>query len=150
MTWNNLNCCKQHADILSDLAAALAGSIGIAPTSNLDPTRENPSMFEPIHGSAFDITGMGIGKSRILKLTATMFDINIANPVATFWTCTEMLKWLGEGEAGDLLLDIAETVCENGIMTRDLGGTATTIEVTNAVCAEIERRLGGKSKAVQV
>lgn len=51
----------QHADILSDLAAALAGSIGIAPTSNLDPTRENPSMFEPIHGSAFDITGMGIG-----------------------------------------------------------------------------------------
>jgi isocitrate/isopropylmalate dehydrogenase len=52
----------QHADILSDLAAALAGSIGIAPTSNLDPTRENPSMFEPIHGSAFDITGMGICK----------------------------------------------------------------------------------------
>ena len=51
----------QHADILSDLAAALAGSIGIAPTSNLDPTRENPSMFEPIHGSAFDITGKGIG-----------------------------------------------------------------------------------------
>lgn len=58
------DCGKQHADILSDLAAALAGSIGIAPTSNLDPTRENPSMFEPIHGSAFDITGMGIGKSR--------------------------------------------------------------------------------------
>jgi isocitrate/isopropylmalate dehydrogenase len=55
------NISKQHADILSDLAAALAGSIGIAPTSNLDPTRENPSMFEPIHGSAFDITGMGIG-----------------------------------------------------------------------------------------
>jgi len=54
--------CFQHADILSDLAAALAGSIGIAPTSNLDPTRENPSMFEPIHGSAFDITGLGIGK----------------------------------------------------------------------------------------
>ena len=54
---------KKHADILSDLAAALAGSIGIAPTSNLDPTRQNPSMFEPIHGSAFDITGMGIGMS---------------------------------------------------------------------------------------
>lgn len=52
-----------HADILSDLAAALAGSIGIAPTSNLDPTRENPSMFEPIHGSAFNIIGKGIGKS---------------------------------------------------------------------------------------
>lgn len=52
----------QHADILSDLAAALAGSIGIAPTSNLDPTRENPSMFEPIHGSGFDIAGKGIGR----------------------------------------------------------------------------------------
>ncbi|KAI5200538.1 tartrate dehydrogenase [Aureobasidium subglaciale] len=65
----------QHADILSDLAAALAGSIGIAPTSNLDPTRQNPSMFEPIHGSAFDITGKGI-----------------ANPVGTFWTAAEMLR----------------------------------------------------------
>merc|ERR1711939_11501 len=70
-----------HADILSDLAAALAGSIGIAPTSNLDPSRENPSMFEPIHGSAFDITGMGI-----------------ANPVATFWTAAEMMRWLGKGQ----------------------------------------------------
>lgn len=58
----------QHADILSDLAAALAGSIGIAPTSNLDPTRENPSMFEPIHGSAFDITGLGIGERYRLEL----------------------------------------------------------------------------------
>ncbi|RDW67069.1 hypothetical protein BP5796_09818 [Coleophoma crateriformis] len=114
-----------HADILSDLAAALAGSIGIAPTSNLDPTRENPSMFEPIHGSAFDITGMGI-----------------ANPIATFWTAVEMLKWLGEDKAGDLLLDIVETVCEKGIMTKDLGGTSTTAQVTDAVCAEIERRSG--------
>ena len=73
-----------HADILSDLAAALAGSIGIAPTANLDPTRRNPSMFEPIHGSAFDITGKGV-----------------ANPVATFWTGAEMLRWLGEEEAAD-------------------------------------------------
>ncbi|KAL3419267.1 tartrate dehydrogenase/decarboxylase TtuC' [Phlyctema vagabunda] len=117
-----------HADILSDLAAALAGSIGIAPTSNLDPTRENPSMFEPIHGSAFDITGKGI-----------------ANPVATFWTAVEMLKWLGEEEAGDLLLDIVETVCEKGIMTKDLGGSANTKEVTDAVCEEIQKRLGSKS-----
>ncbi|KAL2065660.1 hypothetical protein VTL71DRAFT_3330 [Oculimacula yallundae] len=114
-----------HADILSDLAAALAGSIGIAPTSNLDPTRENPSMFEPIHGSAFDITGMGI-----------------ANPVATFWTACEMLKWLGQKEAADSLLDIVESVCEQGIMTKDLGGSATTNEVTTAVCKEIEARLG--------
>lgn len=84
-------------------------------------------MFEPIHGSAFDITGMGI-----------------ANPVATFWTACEMLAWLGQKEAADELLDIVQTVCERGIVTRDLGGTATTIEVTDAVCAEIERTIGGK------
>ncbi|KAL1983032.1 hypothetical protein VTN96DRAFT_579 [Rasamsonia emersonii] len=117
-----------HADILSDLAAALAGSIGIAPTSNLDPTRENPSMFEPIHGSAFDITGKGI-----------------ANPVATFWTASEMLSWLGEKEAAKQLLDCVEAVCEKGIVTQDLGGTSTTAEVTDAVCDEIERRLGKAS-----
>lgn len=121
---------SKHADILSDLAAALAGSIGIAPTSNLDPTRENPSMFEPIHGSAFDITGMGI-----------------ANPVATFWTATEMLAWLGQQEAADELLEIVQTVCEKGIVTRDLGGSSTTIEVTQAVCAEIERTVGTKKIA---
>ncbi|KAH7317683.1 hypothetical protein BKA65DRAFT_541714 [Rhexocercosporidium sp. MPI-PUGE-AT-0058] len=119
-----------HADILSDLAAALAGSIGIAPTSNLDPSRENPSMFEPIHGSAFDITGMGI-----------------ANPVATFWTACEMLTWLGQKEAADNLLDIVESVCEQCIMTKDLGGSATTVEVTAAVCKEIEARLG-KAKTI--
>jgi len=109
-----------HADILSDLAAALAGSIGIAPTSNLDPTRKNPSMFEPIHGSAFDITGKGI-----------------ANPVATFWTAAEMLAWLGEEDASTTLMECVERVCEKGIKTKDLGGNATTIEVTNAVCQEI-------------
>ncbi|KAH8586032.1 tartrate dehydrogenase/decarboxylase [Bisporella sp. PMI_857] len=120
-----------HADILSDLAAALAGSIGIAPTSNLDPTRENPSMFEPIHGSAFDITGLGI-----------------ANPVATFWTASEMLAWLGEKEAADQLLEIVQKVCEKGIVTKDLGGSATTVEVTKAVCDEIESTLG-KTKEAQ-
>lgn len=72
-----------------------------------------------------------------------------ANPVATFWTAVEMLKWLGEREAGDLLLDIVETVCEKGILTKDLGGTATTAEVTNAVCDEIQRRVGGKQKVVE-
>ncbi|RMZ86945.1 hypothetical protein DV736_g5829, partial [Chaetothyriales sp. CBS 134916] len=113
-----------HADILSDLAAALAGSIGIAPTSNLDPTRENPSMFEPIHGSAFDIMGKGI-----------------ANLVATFWTASEMLAWLGEEEAAKYLLDCVEKVTENGIATTDLGGSNTTKDVTQAVCEEI-RRIG--------
>lgn len=114
-----------HADILSDLAAALAGSIGIAPTSNLDPTREHPSMFEPIHGSAFDITGQGI-----------------ANPVATFWTAAEMLTWLGEKTAADRLLACVEAVCEKGICTRDLGGSATTKEVTAAVCQKIRAEFG--------
>ncbi|TID19459.1 tartrate dehydrogenase/decarboxylase ttuC [Venturia nashicola] len=114
-----------HADILSDLAAALAGSIGIAPTSNLDPTRENPSMFEPIHGSAFDITGMGV-----------------ANPVGTFWTAVEMLAWLGEEDASRSLLECVENVCEQGILTKDLGGTAKTKDVTEAVCREIESKLG--------
>jgi isocitrate/isopropylmalate dehydrogenase len=117
-----LTDCVQHADILSDLAAALAGSIGIAPTSNLDPTRQNPSMFEPIHGSAFDITGKGI-----------------ANPVGTFWTAAEMLHWLGEENAADKLLDCVEAVCGKGILTRDLGGSANTKEVTDAVCEEIKR-----------
>lgn len=82
-----------HADVLSDLAAALAGSIGIAPSSNLDPDRKSPSMFEPIHGSAFDITGKGV-----------------ANPVGTFWSAAEMVRWLGQEEAADLLMLAVENV----------------------------------------
>src|SRR5271165_3628841 len=105
-----------HADILSDLAAALAGSLGIAPTGNIDPDRRFPSMFEPIHGSALDITGKGI-----------------ANPVASFWTASMMLDHLGEKSAADLLMRAVEQVCAAGIMTPDLGGTATTKEVTKAV-----------------
>lgn len=77
-------------------------------------------MFEPIHGSAFDITGKGI-----------------ANPVATFWTAAEMLAWLGEQDASDRLLESIERVCESGIMTFDLGGKATTKQVTAAVVADI-------------
>ncbi|KAI1864645.1 hypothetical protein JX265_008369 [Neoarthrinium moseri] len=118
-----------QADILSDLAAALAGSIGIAPTSNLDPSRQNPSMFEPIHGSAFDITGKGV-----------------ANPVATFWTSSEMLAWLGEEDASKKLLDAVERVCEKGIVTADLGGVAKTEDVTNAVIEEIKESFGNTSK----
>ncbi|KAL8827818.1 MAG: hypothetical protein Q9191_002954 [Dirinaria sp. TL-2023a] len=124
-TLDTIVATNLHADILSDLAASLAGSIGIAPTSNLDPTRQNPSMFEPIHGSAFDITGKGV-----------------ANPVATFWTAAEMLRWLGHRDAAESLLECVENVCEAGIKTKDLGGTATTTEVADAVCNEIERLLG--------
>lgn len=106
-----------HADILSDLAAALSGSLGIAPTANLNPEREFPSMFEPIHGSAFDITGKGI-----------------ANPIATFWTAAMMLEHLGEPAAAKQLMKAIETVTARQIFTPDLGGNATTADVTKAVC----------------
>jgi tartrate dehydrogenase/decarboxylase / D-malate dehydrogenase len=106
-----------HADILSDLAAALTGSLGIAPTANLNPERKFPSMFEPIHGSAFDITGKGI-----------------ANPVATFWTASMMLEHLGEKEASVRLMKAVEAVTAKKLHTPDLGGEATTELVTEAVC----------------
>lgn len=110
-----------HADILSDLAGALAGSLGVAPTANIDPQRRFPSMFEPIHGSAFDITGKGI-----------------ANPVATFWTASQMLEHLGESDAAAMLMTAVERVCAEGILTPDVGGTATTREVTEAVIEAIK------------
>jgi tartrate dehydrogenase/decarboxylase/D-malate dehydrogenase len=109
-----------HADILSDLAGALAGSLGVAPTANIDPERRFPSMFEPIHGSAFDITGKGI-----------------ANPVATFWTAAQMLEHLGEVKAAARLMHAVEAVTGSGVRTPDVGGTATTKDVTAAVCEAI-------------
>ncbi|UVD60261.1 tartrate dehydrogenase (plasmid) [Rhizobium sp. Pop5] len=109
-----------HADILSDLAGALAGSLGIAPTANIDPERRFPSMFEPIHGSAFDITGKGI-----------------ANPVAAFWTAAQMLDHLGEREGSARLMRAVAQVTGAGILTPDVGGSATTREVTEAVCDAI-------------
>jgi tartrate dehydrogenase/decarboxylase / D-malate dehydrogenase len=106
-----------HADILSDLAAALSGSLGIAPTANLNPERKFPSMFEPIHGSAFDITGKGI-----------------ANPIATFWTAAMMLEHLGEAKSAARLMQAIEAVTAKRIFTPDLGGDAKTADVTRAVC----------------
>jgi tartrate dehydrogenase/decarboxylase/D-malate dehydrogenase len=112
-----------HADILSDLAAALAGSMGIAPTANLNPERQFPSMFEPIHGSAFDIAGKGI-----------------ANPIGTFWSAQMMLEHLGEQAAADRLMQAIETVTANpALHPPDLGGTATTAMVTKAVCEALNR-----------
>ncbi|KAG9951201.1 tartrate dehydrogenase, partial [Aureobasidium melanogenum] len=113
-----------HADILSDLAAALSGSIGIAPSSNLDPTRKHPSMFEPIHGSAPDIAGKGV-----------------ANPVGAFWSAAEMVRWLGQGRldsTADKLMLAIENVTKAGVKTKDLAGNSNTKEVTEAVCKEIE------------
>ncbi len=113
-----------HADILSDLAAALSGSLGIAPTANLNPGREFPSMFEPIHGAGFDIAGQGI-----------------ANPVGAFWSAVLMLEHLGEAEAAAVLLGAIERALASGqASTPDLGGTATTAQVTAAVCAALEGR----------
>jgi tartrate dehydrogenase/decarboxylase / D-malate dehydrogenase len=105
-----------HADILSDLAAALSGSLGIAPTANLNPERRFPSMFEPIHGSAFDITGKGV-----------------ANPIATFWTASMMLEHLGEAKAAARLMKAIETVTAKKVFTPDLGGSARTRDVTAAL-----------------
>ena len=111
-----------HADILSDLASALSGSIGVAPTANINPERRFPSMFEPIHGSAFDITGKGI-----------------ANPIGTFWSAVMMLEHLGENAAAQRLMRAIERATANGeLHTPDLGGTATTQRVTDGVIAAIQ------------
>jgi len=120
-TLDTLVATNLHADILSDLAAALAGSLGIAPTGNIDPERRYPSMFEPIHGSAFDIMGKGL-----------------ANPVGTFWSCVMLLEHLGENAAAQRLMQAIEAVTANpALHTRDLGGSATTAQVTQAVCERV-------------
>jgi tartrate dehydrogenase/decarboxylase/D-malate dehydrogenase len=105
------------ADILSDLGAAVAGSIGIAPSGNIDPTRAHPSMFEPVHGSAPDIAGRGI-----------------ANPIGQIWSGAMMLRHLGEAAAADALEGAIATVLANTpVRTADLGGSASTKEVTSAI-----------------
>ncbi|HET7868102.1 MAG TPA: tartrate dehydrogenase [Burkholderiaceae bacterium] len=117
-TLDTIVATNLHADILSDLAAALAGSLGIAPTGNIDPERRYPSMFEPIHGSAFDIMGKGL-----------------ANPIGTFWSVVMLLDHLGEAAAARRVMQAIEQVtADQALHTRDLGGTATTDDVTNAVC----------------
>ncbi|MEV8333260.1 tartrate dehydrogenase [Streptomyces niveus] len=106
-------------DILSDLAAALAGGIGIAPAANLNPEREFPSMFEPVHGSAPDIAGLGV-----------------ANPLGAIWSAAMMLDHLGHGEAaGRITAAIAAVLATTSVRTPDLGGTATTDEFTDALTA---------------
>jgi len=116
-TLDTIVATNLHADILSDLAAALAGSLGIAPTANLNPERTFPSMFEPIHGSAFDIMGKGV-----------------ANPIGTFWSSVMMLDHLGEKAAAERLMKAIERVtADKRFHTPDLGGTARTTDVTAAV-----------------
>ena len=104
-------------DILSDLAAAATGSIGIAPSANLDPTGEQPSMFEPVHGSAPDIAGKGL-----------------ANPVGMLWSVVLMLEHLDAGEPAARLMDAIEvSLRDPATRTADVGGTASTEQVTAAV-----------------
>jgi tartrate dehydrogenase/decarboxylase/D-malate dehydrogenase len=106
-----------HADILTDLAASLSGSMGIAPTANLDPDRRHPSMFEPIHGSAFDIMGQGI-----------------ANPIGSYWSAVMMLENLGELKAAQKLMSAIEKLTsDNKFLPRDLGGQSSTKQVTKAM-----------------
>ena len=108
-------------DILTDLGAALSGSLGVAPGANLNPPREHPSMFEPIHGSAPDIAGKGI-----------------ANPIGAIWAAALMLDHLGEAEASRVVVQAIEHVLAEGVVrTPDLGGTATTRDMTGAVVAAL-------------
>ncbi len=105
-----------HADILTDLSAAVMGSLGLAPSSNIDPRHESPPMFEPVHGSAFDIVGKGI-----------------ANPIGAIWSGALMLAYLGASEAADRIVGAIEHVCAARIFTPDLGGSATSEQITVAL-----------------
>jgi tartrate dehydrogenase/decarboxylase/D-malate dehydrogenase len=108
-------------DILSDLGPAIAGSIGIAPGGNINPEKEYPSMFEPVHGSAPDIAGKGI-----------------ANPVAQIWTGAMLLEHLGHQDAADAVVAaIEKLVAEGKTVTRDLGGKASTKDVGTALASMI-------------
>lgn len=109
-------------DILSEVTAAVSGSIGIAPSANLNPERTGPSLFEPIHGSAPDIAGQGI-----------------ANPSGAIWAASLMLEHLGHPQAGQRLLQALEDALASGVRTRDLGGEANTEQMTDAVIAMLRR-----------
>jgi tartrate dehydrogenase/decarboxylase/D-malate dehydrogenase len=110
-------------DILTDLGAAIMGSIGIAPSANINPERKYPSMFEPVHGSAPDIFGKGI-----------------ANPVGQIWSAKMMLDFFGYQDIGKLLLDAIEDTMESGVITPDLGGKATTSQVGEAILQKLKER----------
>ena len=109
-------------DILTDLSAAAAGSIGIAPSANINPSREHPSMFEPVDGSAPDIAGKGI-----------------ANPIGQIWSAVMMLEHLGQDVAASHLLHSMEGVIRQGATTPDVGGASTTEEVSDEMIEHIRR-----------
>jgi tartrate dehydrogenase/decarboxylase/D-malate dehydrogenase len=108
-------------DILSDLAGAVAGSIGVAPAGNLNPEREYPSMFEPVHGSAPDIAGQGV-----------------ANPLGAIWSAAMMVEHLGHPEAAaEIVAAMRRVLAHTPVRTRDLGGTAGTDEFTRELLAHL-------------
>src|SRR5262249_9168447 len=108
-------------DILTDIGSAISGSLGIAPGANLNPERQYPSMFEPIHGSAPDIAGKGI-----------------ANPIGAIWAGAMMLDHLGHRDLHDRVTGAVERVVASGRMrTPDLGGTATTADLAKAIISDI-------------
>ncbi|HEY7381518.1 MAG TPA: tartrate dehydrogenase [Gaiella sp.] len=108
------------ADVLTDLAAAIQGGMGMAASANLQPDGAAPGVFEPVHGSAPDIAGQ-----------------DVANPVGAIWSAALMLEHLGEADAASALMDAVEGVCRDGPRTRDVGGTATTREVGAAVASRL-------------
>src|SRR5579862_9157845 len=114
-------CSNMFGDILTDIGSAISGSLGIAPGANINPERRSPSMFEPIHGSAPDIAGKGI-----------------ANPIGAIWAGAQMLDHLGHRDLHDRVLSAIERVVARGTArTPDLGGSATTMQVADAIRAEL-------------
>jgi tartrate dehydrogenase/decarboxylase/D-malate dehydrogenase len=110
-------------DILSDLGPAVVGSIGIAPSANLNPEKEFPSMFEPVHGSAPDIAGKGI-----------------ANPIGQIWSGAMMLRHLGAPDAANAVENaIAEILAQSKVRTPDIGGTSTTKDLGAAIALQVSK-----------
>ena len=105
-----------HGDILSDLTGALAGSLGMAPSANLSLDRSRPSMYEPVHGSAFDLVGRGL-----------------ANPIGMVLSAAMMLEDLGRSDTAGRVRDAVASACAAGVVTPDVGGSATTDEVADAI-----------------
>jgi tartrate dehydrogenase/decarboxylase/D-malate dehydrogenase len=124
-TLDMLVASNLFGDILSDIGGALMGSLGVPPSANLNPGGDFPPMFEPVHGSAPDIAGLGI-----------------ANPIGTIWASAMLLEELGHREEGELVMAAIADVTASGTLTPDLGGSATTDEFTQAVCQTLRRRAG--------
>ncbi|HEX6923210.1 MAG TPA: tartrate dehydrogenase, partial [Bacillales bacterium] len=120
-TFDVIVASNLFGDILTDVGAAIMGSIGIAPSANVNLNGKHPSMFEPVHGSAPDIAGQGV-----------------ANPIGQIWTAKMMLDHFGEEELGEKLLEVIEEVIGDGIKTKDIGGTASTREVSNEICRRLK------------